>query len=510
MSRQQLHQGQVWDLDFILAMVLFIVVVLVFFEFYMNFFPKQGLSYNDLEVDTRIIANQLMVRGYPFNWTSVNVSRIGITNSDNRINESKVAEFSAIDYDKSRTLLGTAFDYFVYFQKYERRINESGLLNNMTVLNNGGASDCDSSSCWVADGSGWLNVSHSGLPVEGNLSFTYHFQENLSQTIQNMTVTINGISQTREDQGFSDGWYEYTFPALFSFTAPATTISMNSHCDPATCSGTSNITLDSYRINGNIPDDHLVAIGGVCGIGSPEVVINITSDAAYYWNTNSVMRDEMMALGADVYRKTGDINGDVNAFFANASKYGFILLEDPAFTNSELSSAESIPTGSKKTMFIVGKIKDTGNNYNAFGINKFHSDNSANDPVNITYEDSSLPFHLGDTMTYSGDHWCIWDNGSVANFQGIGIYSGSSSCKDDPAIATWNYGLSQMYFFGQMNASYQGKPSIQDELKAGAANFITTSCGDPTLIMESEHLAKIVRLPIYESDTVAMVLLVWT
>ncbi|MBI2547733.1 hypothetical protein HYW21_00110 [Candidatus Woesearchaeota archaeon] len=508
MSLLKQQKGQAWDLDFILAMVLFIVVVLVFFEFYMNFFPKQGLSYNDLKVDAKIIANQLMVRGYPFNWTSTNVSRIGITNSDNRINESKVAEFASLDYDQTRTLLGTSFDYFVYFQQYERRINETGLLNNLTVTSKGGSSGCDSSSCWVADGSGWLNVSHSGLPVEGNLTFTYHFQENLSQTMQNVSVTIGGISQTRGDQGFSDGWYEYSFPTLFPFTAPTTTISMNSSCNAgASCVGTSKVTVDSYRINGNIPDEHLVSIGGVCGIGSPEVVINITSDAAYYWNTNSVMRDEMIDLGADLYSTTGDINGDLNDLLNNASKYGFILFEDPEFSTADLSLVQPVVSNTMATTFMVGSIRGTGN-YNAFSVQL--KGVSSSGTTTIIAEDSALPFRLGENMSYNGDHTCVWSHIGALNYVALGNYSGGGSCNSHETIASWDYGRSRIYYFGRMNATYQGKPTIEDELKEGAANFITTQCGDPVFTMESEHLAKIVRLPIYESDTVAMVLLVWT
>jgi len=55
-----------------------------------------------------------MSSGYQTNWNSDNVERIGITD-DNRVSESKLAEFSKIPYKESKKLFGTVYDFYVFF-----------------------------------------------------------------------------------------------------------------------------------------------------------------------------------------------------------------------------------------------------------------------------------------------------------------------------------------------------------------------------------------------------------
>lgn len=79
----------------------------------------------DIISDAKTVASTLTSKGYPDNWNSNNVVRVGFTDNNNRIDNAKFSEFNEINYNKSKKLLGTIYDYFLYF------VNESGDVQNV-------------------------------------------------------------------------------------------------------------------------------------------------------------------------------------------------------------------------------------------------------------------------------------------------------------------------------------------------------------------------------------------
>ena len=122
-----LTKAQVFCFDMIVAVLIFGAAILVYYKTTTNFSDQDEALLDDLLIDAKSISGSLMSQGYPYNWIEDNVVRIGIT-SDNRINETKLEQFSRIPYNNSRKLFGTAHDYYVYFRDRNNNIipfNES-------------------------------------------------------------------------------------------------------------------------------------------------------------------------------------------------------------------------------------------------------------------------------------------------------------------------------------------------------------------------------------------------
>ncbi len=111
--------------DFIISVFILIVVILVYFEYIKNLPDQDSKPINDLLAEADIITSSLISQGYPLNWDANNVVRAGFADSGNKINNARFAEFVAINYNKSKKLLGVTNDYFLYFQ------NGSGNVKNV-------------------------------------------------------------------------------------------------------------------------------------------------------------------------------------------------------------------------------------------------------------------------------------------------------------------------------------------------------------------------------------------
>ena len=110
-----LTKAQAFCFDMIVAVLIFSAAILVYYKITTNLSDQDEALLDDLLIDAKSISGSLVSQGYPYNWTKDNVVRIGIIN-DNRINETKLEQFSRIPYNDSRKLFGTAHDYYVYFR----------------------------------------------------------------------------------------------------------------------------------------------------------------------------------------------------------------------------------------------------------------------------------------------------------------------------------------------------------------------------------------------------------
>lgn len=116
-----LTKAQVFCFDMVVAVLIFGAAILVYYKTTTNLSDQDEALVDDLLIDAKSISSSLMSQGYPYNWTKDNVTRIGITD-DNRVNESKLEQFSRIPYKDSRKLFGTTYDYYVYFRDRDNNI----------------------------------------------------------------------------------------------------------------------------------------------------------------------------------------------------------------------------------------------------------------------------------------------------------------------------------------------------------------------------------------------------
>ena len=109
--------GQVWGFDLMIGITIFMLGILIFFLYTLNTSPESEDKINSLTYDGNFIADSLLSDGYPANWDSSNVIRIGLT-TDNRINQTKLDEFysfTTINYEKTKNILNTRYDYYITF-----------------------------------------------------------------------------------------------------------------------------------------------------------------------------------------------------------------------------------------------------------------------------------------------------------------------------------------------------------------------------------------------------------
>jgi len=114
-------KAQVWSLDLMTAMALFLVGIMIFFMYSMN---QSGEAESKLEIlfyEGRVIGNSLVSPGYPENWDSASVATIGLVDNG-RINNTKLQIlYDMINtenkYSATKNIINTEYDYYFFFEE---------------------------------------------------------------------------------------------------------------------------------------------------------------------------------------------------------------------------------------------------------------------------------------------------------------------------------------------------------------------------------------------------------
>jgi hypothetical protein len=117
--------GQMWFMDFIIGIIIFSLTLVTYYTYTINLSNQDTVVMDDLISDSKSVTASLMSSGFPQDWDSNNVIRVGITGNNNKINNTRFSEFVQIDYNTTKKLFGTIYDYFLYFT------NESGDVQNI-------------------------------------------------------------------------------------------------------------------------------------------------------------------------------------------------------------------------------------------------------------------------------------------------------------------------------------------------------------------------------------------
>jgi len=124
------NKSQIWSLDLIIGIVIFFTALILFYKYSINTMDIERQDTTNLLLEGKLISSYLVSEGNPVDWTLDNVTSIGLTNGNMDINTEKVNEFSELailDYPRSRKLLSTINDYYVFFED----------KNNNTIKING-------------------------------------------------------------------------------------------------------------------------------------------------------------------------------------------------------------------------------------------------------------------------------------------------------------------------------------------------------------------------------------
>lgn len=106
--------AQVWYVDFIIALLLFILTIVFYFNYTDNLKKQEQETLDIMVNDVKGISSSLVMIGYPSDWDNSSVMTIGIAN-DQKLNATKLNRFKKLGYNMTKRKFGTTYDYFVFF-----------------------------------------------------------------------------------------------------------------------------------------------------------------------------------------------------------------------------------------------------------------------------------------------------------------------------------------------------------------------------------------------------------
>ncbi len=106
---------------------MFLIALTIYFVYTSNISQDDEDLLNNLISESKLVSSSLISGGYPESWDNSSVERIGLTNNDQRLDIDKLSNLNSINYNQTKGLLGTMYDYLIFFQyKNESIINING------------------------------------------------------------------------------------------------------------------------------------------------------------------------------------------------------------------------------------------------------------------------------------------------------------------------------------------------------------------------------------------------
>jgi len=108
-------RAQVWFTDFAIALFIFSFMLIVYYTYIKDISGQDYLEASDLISDAESLSSSLLLTGFPYEWDITTVQSIGITDNNQRINKTKLLNFEKLNYNRTKKLFGTIYDYFIFF-----------------------------------------------------------------------------------------------------------------------------------------------------------------------------------------------------------------------------------------------------------------------------------------------------------------------------------------------------------------------------------------------------------
>ena len=126
MGLKSIRKSQIWFTDFAVALFIFILVLITYYNYTTNASKADSSVMHSLLGESEAISSSLLLGGYPDNWTNQTAVRLGLTNSNHKINESKLSRLKDVNYTSAKKLLGSAYDFFIFFENIDGDIINIG------------------------------------------------------------------------------------------------------------------------------------------------------------------------------------------------------------------------------------------------------------------------------------------------------------------------------------------------------------------------------------------------
>lgn len=124
-------KGQIWSLDTIVAVIIFMGGLLFFYHYSSYTIITQNQQLEDLSFNAKLVSSYLISEGNPVDWNVTNVNSIGLTDGDLKLNPEKVSKFKEMSYQDSKKLLSTKYDFSINFKNQN---NSFVSINNITFI----------------------------------------------------------------------------------------------------------------------------------------------------------------------------------------------------------------------------------------------------------------------------------------------------------------------------------------------------------------------------------------
>ncbi|HII72330.1 TPA: hypothetical protein HA265_06260 [Candidatus Woesearchaeota archaeon] len=135
-----MRKAQVWYTDFMIGILIFALVTVAYFYYVEHNDTTDNNLDNYLMTEAKSISNYLVTEGYPTDWTPTNVSTIGLTDGNHRVQDAKLADFNSWTYDQRKSNMHTTKEHYFYLEYLNgTRFNE--LCSDMPGCNEWNTSD---------------------------------------------------------------------------------------------------------------------------------------------------------------------------------------------------------------------------------------------------------------------------------------------------------------------------------------------------------------------------------
>jgi hypothetical protein len=127
-NKKNNKKSQSWGMDLAIASVIFSFGIILLYVYSMNNPNEAKANIEDLSYNGEGISNIILSEGYPKDWDISNVVRIGILDNNSKINQTKLNRFYNLtvdNYEKTRVLFNTRYDYIFCFFNYTMMINST-------------------------------------------------------------------------------------------------------------------------------------------------------------------------------------------------------------------------------------------------------------------------------------------------------------------------------------------------------------------------------------------------
>ena len=120
------RRAQAWYLDVVMALFIFASAMVAYHYFSINIDSAKNDRFKEMSFAADALSSTLLKEGYPVQWNSLDVVRIGITHNDQKIDPQLWMEFTGLNYTQSKQLLGMTYDFLVFFEDAQGNITKIG------------------------------------------------------------------------------------------------------------------------------------------------------------------------------------------------------------------------------------------------------------------------------------------------------------------------------------------------------------------------------------------------